>query len=260
MINCTFGSHEFTLLASPTGADYTRAATYAEHALINNKPRLQFTGLNLTTINLSFYFHSDFCDPTREVAKIQRLMEEHESGMLVMASGEVKGEFVIRDIKEKVSHADAQGRTISMTVTVDMTECVPRRDKGSAPGLLTPSEAVPLRAVNKVLPSLPVDLSWAVSIAESGRELVASVKDFVREVNAEVKDVLHACEQVVALKNEIAAEIGAMVVPLQETAHLLVAVISEVDVEAGRKAAGLLLPPLEKSLAFLNAKLACRKV
>ncbi len=260
MINCTFGSHEFKLLASPTAADYTKSANYAEHALIAQKPRLQFTGLNLTTLSLTFYFHVDFCDPMSEAAKVQQLMEEHESGMLVMASGEVKGEFVIKDIKEKISHTDAQGRTLEMNLTVEMTECVSKPDKGSTPGVIKPSDALPLQAVNKVLPSLPFDTSWAGTVADSAHGLVTTVKDFVREVNSEVKDVLHACEEVVALKNQVAAEVNAIVAPIQETAHMLVAVISEVDVEAGRKAAGLLLPPLEKSLAFLDAKLACRQV
>jgi phage protein U len=110
------GRRGFTSLSS------TREANYAEHALIENKPKLQRVGQNLEVIEGVMFFDMSFCDPQEEIDKLESSREIGEIMPLIMGDGRFVGEFVIKTLKNtQVYHAD-NGRTLQAEIGITLLE------------------------------------------------------------------------------------------------------------------------------------------
>ncbi|MGR3760885.1 phage tail protein [Roseobacteraceae bacterium NS-SX3] len=57
-------------LTGPTGASEERAARFPRHELVRGKPALQDLGNEAGIRRLTFFFDETFCDPQRELRKI----------------------------------------------------------------------------------------------------------------------------------------------------------------------------------------------
>lgn len=97
---------------------------YAEHALIDGKPKLQRTGSALDELNISLRFHASFCNPKVELDKLKDARNQGEILPLLWGNGNVEGEFVIGEISETIDEADPQGNIFSLSASVTLKEYV----------------------------------------------------------------------------------------------------------------------------------------
>lgn len=118
------GNHLFENLKSFQSYNKTGAAVYAEHALIEGKPRLQKTGLSLDEITLSMRFHASFCVPADELAALKTSRDDGEVLTLLWGNGKIEGTFVITELSETIEEADPQGNIFSYLVNCTLREFV----------------------------------------------------------------------------------------------------------------------------------------
>ena len=104
--------------------DYSRksSAIYAEHSLIEGKPRLQRTGTALDEISISIRLHASFCDPTNEIDALYSAMTEGEIMPLLWGTGHFEGKFVITQLDETIEDADKNGEVFSYVVSLTLKE------------------------------------------------------------------------------------------------------------------------------------------
>jgi len=102
----------------------TRAANYAEHAVIEGKPRLQWTGDGLETLNIVMGFHVLYCDPDFAMRHLRRRLADHKAMALVLVNGFYRGRYVLTELSEGIRHTDPQGNTIAMEVRATLKEWV----------------------------------------------------------------------------------------------------------------------------------------
>lgn len=105
---------------------------YAEHAIIEGKSRLQWTGDELQSRSLSCQLHARYCDPQAEYRKLTAAAERHEALQLFFAAGIFEGTYVITNISRVVEHTDPRGRPYALTLDISLKEYVaPRVIAGS---------------------------------------------------------------------------------------------------------------------------------
>lgn len=100
---------------------------YAEHAIIEGKSRLQWTGDELQTRTLSCQLHARYCDPQAEYRKLTAAAERHQALKLFFAAGIFEGDYVITAIQRVVEHTDPRGRPYALTLEISLKEYVAPR-------------------------------------------------------------------------------------------------------------------------------------
>lgn len=99
-----------------------KEALYAEHALIDGKPRLQRVGNALDEFTIGLHFHVAFCDPEAEYDKLNRYRDDGEILALVYGTGYYEGTFVITTLNRTVNDTDKNGAYIDIDVSVGLRE------------------------------------------------------------------------------------------------------------------------------------------
>lgn len=97
-------------------------ASYAEHEIINGKPRLQKTGDALKEISLSIKFNANFCNPSQELAALDAAKGSGEILALLLGDGNYIGDFVIVSTASTIDTAFANGTPIQITVSLTIKE------------------------------------------------------------------------------------------------------------------------------------------
>lgn len=100
----------------------SREANYAEHALIENKPKLQRVGNNLITVEGVMLFDISFCDPQTEINNLEAAREIGEILPLIMGDGRFVGEFVIKSLKIDTMNTADNGRLLQAEVSIALLE------------------------------------------------------------------------------------------------------------------------------------------
>lgn len=95
---------------------------YAQHALIEGKPKLQRVGEKLGTISLTILLHSSFCFPEEEIEKLQTARAGGYILPFILGNGIVLGEFVLLSVKDEISQTDQVSNIVSTTVTLELLE------------------------------------------------------------------------------------------------------------------------------------------
>lgn len=99
-------------------------ANYAEHALIETKPRLVRTGSSLREFALAIKFHIAFCNPEEEYDKLDNAREDGTILPFVYGSGFYEGDFVITKLKRTVQQTDDTGQYVEITCELTIKEYV----------------------------------------------------------------------------------------------------------------------------------------
>lgn len=105
-----------------TSFEESFAVVYAQHALINRKPRLQATGDELDTISFEMYLHSEFTDPEADIETLRLAMKNREILPLILGNGRVLGNYVIPSFKKTTGFTDPSGNLIEATISVELLE------------------------------------------------------------------------------------------------------------------------------------------
>lgn len=118
------GNIKFNLITYFNGLEIGNKYDYAEHQVIEGKPKLQYTGEALETDSIRLHFHNSFCDPKEEIKKLKELAKKHQAVPFMFGNGEQKGKFVIEEINSVINQTDKLGNVISIDVFVRLKEWI----------------------------------------------------------------------------------------------------------------------------------------
>lgn len=117
------GNVQFELL--PIEAlDETFAWAYAEHQVIEGKPRLQFIAFNLDELSISVRWHFTFCDPEKEFATLKAEADLHQALPFIFANGKNLGRYVIYEIAKTLLSTADNGRPLCIEAKLKLKEFV----------------------------------------------------------------------------------------------------------------------------------------
>src|ERR1700730_412153 len=89
------GEIPFQVVGSPEGYESRRGYDFAEHRVIERKPRLQWLGHELAPLTFELRLHSSFTDPAAKLALLRSTAAAHLALPLVFGNGGFRGFFVI---------------------------------------------------------------------------------------------------------------------------------------------------------------------
>jgi phage protein U len=118
------GNTVFQNLKSFDGYSKKGSAIFAQHNLLDGKPRLQFTGLGLDELSMTIHFHATFCNPADELNKLKTSRDTAEVLGLLYGNGDVGGNYVITELTDVIEQADPQGNLFSINVSISLKEYV----------------------------------------------------------------------------------------------------------------------------------------
>jgi len=116
------GDIQFELITYFNGIEETVSYNYAEHERINNKPVLQFMGMNLQEQNIKLNFHNSFCVPEDEIKKLKTVANKAELLKFIKGNGEYVGVFVLSEIISTTEQTSKEGDLISVQVDLKLRE------------------------------------------------------------------------------------------------------------------------------------------
>lgn len=166
------GDVQFDLITYFDGFESQFGADYAEHALIEGKPRLQFIGDKLDEIRIQLAFHLHYCDPEVELAKLKDALAAHQAMALVLGNGDYKGWFVLTDVQATSKHTDKAGTLIALEASITLREFVGDKKNPLPPPAVQPK--LPPAAAK----ALPASQTAGVATLASG---AAAVRDNIRQ-------------------------------------------------------------------------------
>ena len=166
------GDVQFDLITYFDGFESQFGADYAEHPLIEGKPRLQFVGDKLDEIRIQLAFHLHYCDPEAELAKLKDALAAHQAMALVLGNGDYKGWFVLTDVQATSKHTDKAGTLIALEASITLREFVGDKKNPLPPPAVQPT--LPPAAAK----ALPASQTAGVATLASG---AAAVRDNIRQ-------------------------------------------------------------------------------
>jgi phage protein U len=165
------GDVQFDLITYFDGFESEFGADFAEHTLIEGKPRLQFIGDKLDEIRIQLAFHQYYCDPEAELVKLKTALAGHQAMALVLGNGDYKGWFVLTSVQATSKHTDKAGTLVALEAGITLREFVGDKKNPLKPPAVQPN---PPPADAK---ALPVD-DAATSALDSA---TATVREGVRQ-------------------------------------------------------------------------------
>lgn len=116
------GSMIFEGLNSPETMDQSGSANYAEHQLIEGKPRLQRLGSKLDTLNLSVKVHRSFTVPETRISELQSARDNGDILAFITGAGDVRGDFVITDVAVSYMRCADDGSILEAQIGITLKE------------------------------------------------------------------------------------------------------------------------------------------
>lgn len=116
------GDIEFELITYFNGMNESQSYNYAQHERINQKPVLQFLGLNLQEQDIKLNFHASFCTPEDEIKKLKDVANLGIPLKFIKGNGDYVGVFVITEIASVTEQATNEGDLISVQVDLKLRE------------------------------------------------------------------------------------------------------------------------------------------
>lgn len=138
----TLGDIRFELLRAPEVADLTSRHVYAEHPVIEGKPKLQWTGDALKERNWTIRLHATFCDPDAVMTAIRTLAARHQAQPLSLGSGAYLGRFVVAEIHELTLVTDALGATVAQTADLKLKEWIGTESSGTGEAVAAAGQSI----------------------------------------------------------------------------------------------------------------------
>ncbi|HDR1428750.1 phage tail protein [Pasteurella multocida] len=209
------GNIAFDLLNAPSAFDERRAATYAEHAVLSGKPRLQAMGLELTEITLQLKLHHQLAPVDERYQALITAKETQEALALVLGWSQFKGHFVIAALESQTLFCDEQGNALAREVSITLREFVGNTGKGLLGAALSIGGNSPLASL---LPKgLTNFVSQAAKLVQKGikiyrqaRQVISAVREIITTIKAIANDPLQALTYLPAVVNQLGGSIGGL--------------------------------------------------
>lgn len=211
------GDIVFENMLSPNSQELTGSAVYAEHALVNGKPRLQRTGDTLDDLKIGMKLHVNFCKP-EDV--IKQLVAYRSSGAVcryITGSGRLVGTFVVVSIKQNDLACGPNGGIIETDLEVSLLESV-AQDAASASAAaaidagVAMSNNTPVERVVSITPLTATAIAGAETVAVNAgtTNLQAQIK--AAEINPSSAELAmaKAKQQAAKMQTSIAKAVTAV--------------------------------------------------
>lgn len=229
------GDIQFDLITYFDGMQAQFGADFAEHALIDGKPRLQYVGEKLDEFRIDLCFHIFYCDPEKELIKLQKAKKAHMAMSFVLGNGDYKGWFVLTEVQATSRATDKSGTLQSLDASITLREYVGDKLNPLPPPAVQPKLA-PAAAQAKTIADAG-GLSGVIGAVKSVQSTVRQVVAYANQAKSALKVVTDAVRVVQQLRtNPLAAlsrvpgvlqGLGQAAGPLQAMAPALAEVSSQ---------------------------------
>lgn len=112
----------FETLTSPQAMESVVPFDYAEHKVVEDRPRLQWISDGLQVITIDLSLHASFTNPAVKMVALQSAAQSHNALPLVLGTGEYRGYFVITSIQTTSTQMTMFGALISVVVRLVLKE------------------------------------------------------------------------------------------------------------------------------------------
>lgn len=100
----------------------TSRAKYQEHNIIGQKPKLEFTGFDLDTMQFNMHLNRSLgIDPIKQIDQLRKYWADREVLTFVLAS-KVMGQFIIEEVADDYSSVDNKGAIIKADLSIKLKE------------------------------------------------------------------------------------------------------------------------------------------
>lgn len=175
------GDIEFEVKYHPGRQDERSGADYAQHALIQGKPRAEWVGDSLDELTLELTLHSMLVDPEEQIRRLKAAKSAHEPLPYVLGSGDYRGIYLLTEVAVTTRKTDAEGRLVVATVSINLLEYSGKYTKPlpKPRALVSNLVANPLARVGGATPPLVTPTQKALGMAKlAGNCLRAGVEAF----------------------------------------------------------------------------------
>lgn len=170
------GEISFELLDSPEGFESSRTWDYAEHRVVEARPRLQWLAEGLETIELDFQFHASFTNPSAQLDALIAAAGDHNARPLVFGNGVHRGYFIVTSIRTTSQQMNASGSLIAITVRAELKEWALEAEIDPAAPPVAPFPLIGIVAAPAGIPTSSVAYTAAAGL---GAAVGASVTTYV---------------------------------------------------------------------------------
>lgn len=177
-------------------------ASYAQHALITGKPKIERTGTALDELDITINLHSAFTVPEDDIKALDAARINGDILTLTLGTGTVVSDFVIVSIENKLQKTDKNGAIVGVTLELKLLECV-TADKFAQQQKAAKNNAfavgdVPTRTIT-ALPASPMaamqisnNVKQAGTQVNKAKQLVDKLKKGIAQVDKTAKQVTKA--------------------------------------------------------------------
>lgn len=198
------GNIAFDLLNAPSAFDERRAASFAEHAVLAGKPKLQAMGLELTEITLQLKLHHKLGNVEQRYQALLTAKETQEALALVLGFSKFKGHFVITEVSSGILFSDHEGNALARDVSITLREFVGNVGQGLLGAALAIGGNSPLASL------LPKGLTGFVSkTAELVNKGIRAYRQ-ARQAISDVRDVVAVMRALAHNPSEALAQLPAV--------------------------------------------------
>ena len=102
----------------------SHSASYAEHALLNGKGLLEFTGIKASSMSLNIHLNMELgVNPDEQIRRLLEILEEHEAVNFILAGiPKGNGRWIIESLDVRHKLIDNRGYTRSADVSLKLKE------------------------------------------------------------------------------------------------------------------------------------------
>ncbi|MDO5940645.1 phage tail protein [Burkholderia cepacia] len=199
------GDVQFDLITYFDGFESQFGADFAEHALIEGKPRLQFIADKLDEIRIQLAFHAYYCDPETELAKLKTALAAHQAMTLVLGNGDYKGWFVLTEVLSSSKHTDKAGTLIALEANITLREFVGDKKSPLQPPAVQPKLPP---AVAQALPASKAAIAKVSSAATTVRDGIRQAVTYANQAQSSLRVAVDAARVAQKLRDNPLAALG----------------------------------------------------
>ena len=116
------GDITFQVIGSPEAYGDSRRYDYAEHRVIQDRPRLQWLADDLMRIRLEMLLHRSFTNPAASLLVMSEAASTHLALPLIFGNGDFRGYFVITRIETIARQQSGSGELFGVSVRLSLCE------------------------------------------------------------------------------------------------------------------------------------------
>ena len=153
----------FDLVTYWDGHEVKRGYEYAEHKVLEGKPKLQWTGDGLEELSIAVELHAVYCNPEEQLNILYDAAASHQALPLTMGSGVYRGRYILTHISQTTKHTDGQGRILSLSAKLDLKEWTGDARTPAGIAVAEPGQPVPGAVKTAPTPSAPANAAGPFS-------------------------------------------------------------------------------------------------